>query len=210
MIDDLILSEKVIAETLRRARQIRGVSLRGLAAESGVSASHILRLESGEYDLRLSTLLKIAGCLGVPPGLIIETGFIVSPGFYAKRLGEQGVSGIASESSHTVRSDLIVFFAQCAVAIAYLLRSSNPAKTAATMTFPFKQLEDEFRRIAKTIDDMGFADRLALMRDLANEPGEVLARENIASVKMAKAFLQIPKRHVRTFSSAPDLWKALS
>lgn len=213
MIEDIVFQQKLVAECLRRARQYRGVSLRELAAKSKVSASQILRIESGEFDIRLSTLLKVATCLGVPAGLIIEQGIVISPGFYAKRIGEGGLSGVgkmAGAVSHAAVSRLIVFFAQCAVAVAYLLRSSNPQKIAGTFSFPFSALETEILRLAKVIDELGFADRLALMRDLAEEPLDVLIREKIASAKMAKLFLQTAQKQEHPFSGAPNLFKILS
>ena len=50
---------------LKRLRQKRGLSLRKLAEVSGVHYISIIRLESGECDLRLSTLRKLAKALKV-------------------------------------------------------------------------------------------------------------------------------------------------
>ena len=208
------LSQALIGETLRRARTSVGLSIRGLATKSGVSASHILRLESGEYDIRVSTLMKVAVCLGVPVGLALEQAIIISPGFYAKRLGEQGFPALKTllNGDARARSRLIVFFAHCAVAVAHLLRSSNPQKIATTFSFPFpfSELENEIKRLAIVVDSLGLVDRLALMRELAEEPLELLTRENIFSEKVIKRFLKIARSREHPFSGIPNVWAILS
>ena len=50
---------------LKRLRKKRGLSLRKLAEMSGVHYVSIIRLESGNYDPRLSTLRKLAKALHV-------------------------------------------------------------------------------------------------------------------------------------------------
>jgi len=50
---------------LRAIREKRGISYRQLAKASGVNLSTIVRLESGAFDPRLSTLEKLAKALGV-------------------------------------------------------------------------------------------------------------------------------------------------
>lgn len=50
---------------LRQLREQRGHSLRKLAQLSGVHYVSLARLEAGELDPRLSTVLKLAKALGV-------------------------------------------------------------------------------------------------------------------------------------------------
>jgi len=52
-------------KNLRRYRNERGLSVRGLAVEAGVHYVSIVRLENGKFDPRLSTLRKLAKALGV-------------------------------------------------------------------------------------------------------------------------------------------------
>ncbi len=58
---------------LREIRERRGLSLRQLAAKSGVGVATLARLEAGEYDPRLSTLRRLAKALRVSvPALLRE------------------------------------------------------------------------------------------------------------------------------------------
>jgi transcriptional regulator with XRE-family HTH domain len=50
---------------LREWRERRGLSLRGLAEKSGVHYVHLIKIEAGRNDPRLSTILKLCKALGV-------------------------------------------------------------------------------------------------------------------------------------------------
>ena len=52
-----------LLKSLREARQRKGLSQRELSARSGVPQSHISRIESGEVDLRVSSLVALARVL---------------------------------------------------------------------------------------------------------------------------------------------------
>jgi transcriptional regulator with XRE-family HTH domain len=57
---------------IRRLRERKGVSLRELARRAGVGAATLSRIESGEANPRLSTLLLLAEVLGVFVGELFE------------------------------------------------------------------------------------------------------------------------------------------
>jgi transcriptional regulator with XRE-family HTH domain len=57
---------------LKQVREKKGVSLRGLAAEAGVSFTTIHRIEKGEETPRFATLEKLAKALGVSVRDLIE------------------------------------------------------------------------------------------------------------------------------------------
>ncbi|MCH8041467.1 MAG: helix-turn-helix transcriptional regulator [Nitrospinae bacterium] len=52
-------------KALKRIRRKRGLSFRTLAVEAGVHYVHLVRLEGGKSDPRLSTLRKLAKALEV-------------------------------------------------------------------------------------------------------------------------------------------------
>jgi transcriptional regulator with XRE-family HTH domain len=56
-------STESILQTLRSAREQRGLSQRDLSARVGVPQSHISKIESGSTDLRLSSLVELARAL---------------------------------------------------------------------------------------------------------------------------------------------------
>lgn len=59
-----------IVQTLKAARQGKGLSQRGLGKLVGVPQSHISRIESGAVDLRLSSLVEIARALDLELTLV--------------------------------------------------------------------------------------------------------------------------------------------
>ena len=64
----------VLMLKLRAIREQRGMSLRQLAKVSEVHLATIVRLESGLFDPRLSTLEKIARALGVTVPVLLGGG----------------------------------------------------------------------------------------------------------------------------------------
>ena len=51
------------ANTLKSAREARGLSQRALSAKAGVPQSHISKIENGAVDLRVSSLVELARVL---------------------------------------------------------------------------------------------------------------------------------------------------
>lgn len=67
--------ERMMAEVggkVRRARAGRGMTLEGLSVASGVSVAHLSRLESGQRQPSLATLLNVAAGLGVSISELVE------------------------------------------------------------------------------------------------------------------------------------------
>jgi transcriptional regulator with XRE-family HTH domain len=62
---DVIAARKALGRRVRELRQKRGWSQEELANESGLARSFTGAIERGEKDLRLSTLLKLAGTFGI-------------------------------------------------------------------------------------------------------------------------------------------------
>lgn len=54
-----------ILQSLRKARISKGISQRELSVLSGVPQSHISKIESGQVDLRVSSLIALARVLDV-------------------------------------------------------------------------------------------------------------------------------------------------
>ena len=59
-----------IAESLKAARERKGLSQRALSAKAGVPQSHISKIESGAVDLRLSSLVELARVLDLELTLV--------------------------------------------------------------------------------------------------------------------------------------------
>ena len=63
------LNEQIL-KGLREARQRKGFSQRELSAKSGVPQSHISRIEKGDVDLRVSSLVALARVLDLELELV--------------------------------------------------------------------------------------------------------------------------------------------
>ena len=59
-----------IAESLKAARERKGLSQRALGAKAGIPQSHISRIENGAVDLRLSSLVELARVLDLELTLV--------------------------------------------------------------------------------------------------------------------------------------------
>ena len=59
-----------IAESLKAARERKGLSQRALSAKAGVPQSHISKIERGAVDLRLSSLVELARVLDLELTLV--------------------------------------------------------------------------------------------------------------------------------------------
>src|SRR5437764_15187876 len=66
--------DRRIGSAVRRRRQALNLSLRPLAAKSGVSASRISEIERGTKSPTISTLYKLADAMHVPVTTLIEDG----------------------------------------------------------------------------------------------------------------------------------------
>src|SRR5258707_13145412 len=81
---DLALNLRILGRSLREAREALGFSLRELARTSGVSPSQILRIESGEFDCFLSSLVKLCGPIALRPGELLESCLFANWDLYGK------------------------------------------------------------------------------------------------------------------------------
>jgi transcriptional regulator with XRE-family HTH domain len=62
------LKQHAVGELVRRLREQRGLSLRGLGAATGFSASFLSQLENGQVSPSISSMERIANALGVTLG----------------------------------------------------------------------------------------------------------------------------------------------
>jgi len=62
----------LVARRLHALRRERGVTLTALAAQTGFSAAHLSRLEKGERQPSIATLLLLARVYGVPVSALVD------------------------------------------------------------------------------------------------------------------------------------------
>lgn len=66
---NLIGSDTTLGDksSLKQFRLAKGLSQSNLAAMIGTTQAHVARIESGRYDVQVSTLMRLAGALEVDP-----------------------------------------------------------------------------------------------------------------------------------------------
>lgn len=184
----------VLGETLKRCRKSLDYSLRELAKLSGVSASHILRIESGEYDFQVETLMKIALHLGVPCGVLLEEGLAVNWLYYHAFIQTDSdfMALVSSKDKpkSTVCLRAVRFVAvECAVT-AKLLWSSNPTMLAGRYDYPFESLRDAFYKAATTIERSHVsAERAEMLQNLQKEPVKQLSQLGVLNRELMADYL---------------------
>lgn len=94
---------RAVAVAVIRIRADRGLSQRGLAAILGMTQPQVARLESGEVNPSMETLVRIAAGLG------IELTVNVTPANRSPRLvSKRALTGKLVGASHTERADVLV------------------------------------------------------------------------------------------------------
>lgn len=68
--DDLGVGD--LGSNLRDARKRLGLTQEQVAERSGVHPTEVSRIEAGKRDPRVSTLLRLAEAVEVPPGRLLE------------------------------------------------------------------------------------------------------------------------------------------
>ncbi len=86
-----------LAETLKKARLAHGLSQRALSAKIGVPQGHISKIESGQVDLKASSLIELARALGLELMLVPRSLVPVVSSF--ARQAKVEASPIAGEDS---------------------------------------------------------------------------------------------------------------
>ena len=69
-----------LGPNLREARERLGLTQATVAQRSGIHATEISRIEAGKRDPRVSTLIRLASALGVPPGELLVVAVDQPPG----------------------------------------------------------------------------------------------------------------------------------
>jgi transcriptional regulator with XRE-family HTH domain len=61
-----------LGSNLREARKRLGLSQEAVAARSGVHSTEVSRIEAGKRDPQVSTLIRLAAAVEVPPGRLLD------------------------------------------------------------------------------------------------------------------------------------------
>lgn len=148
---------KPLGAAFQKARHNARLSVRDLAQETGVSPSHILRMESGEFDFTVTKFLKLADALGLPAGVLCEVALFssgVSPsGLDSNCAEDKEYRAIVGEDSARGFA-LARLIHQLFRVIAALHLSANPVALARTIDFPFRPIDDRLASYAESIEPL--------------------------------------------------------
>ena len=89
MKNDLRLDTKLLGSVLRRTRELARIPFRQLASDSGVSTSQIMRIESGEFDCHVSSLISLCGALGIRFGELLQRCVLADSWIYREALNRE-------------------------------------------------------------------------------------------------------------------------
>lgn len=69
-----------VAANVRRLRRRLGLSQAALAEKAGFNVRWLQDVEVAKVDLRIQTLVRLAGALGVPPARLLRRARLAVPG----------------------------------------------------------------------------------------------------------------------------------
>lgn len=176
--ENITYKSNVLGLILREARRQTGLSLRGLAELSGVSASQIHNIETNKYDVSLENYLRICLCLGLPPGLPLEDALFPKFSFYGGVIASGDCpEGFGSDvwENFSFREFAASYMGCCAAIYQYILSISYPVAYCARIDYPSKEVEIRYKELAQKITAYSSLDRLNEVIMLKEHPLRTLA-----------------------------------
>jgi transcriptional regulator with XRE-family HTH domain len=192
---------RVLGHILRRARENLRFSYRELAARCGVSASHLLRMESGEFDFSVTKLMRVIEPLGLSPGVMLDTAMfqrtarvdisdeaIIQPVERALRAVKIAVAGTFQEQCEEA-GYLVRVLVEVA---ASLIESSHPAQFARYILHPCEAVREQIERFGASRAEMVVSnkERAAALASLFGNPFDTLKRWGLLDTELLAAYLE--------------------
>jgi len=196
---DLIWNREILGSWLRWARLDRGFSLRKLEELSGVDDSEIHRVETGQQECRIETLVRLCGPLGIAPGWILDRVQSSNIATFFELVQDDPALGallaefkpIAREMARPIAQNL-----SCACTLAAILvRSSLPQSRLEAVSFPHPDWEAAFQGFAvKLMTLQESVDRAAILAGLLSRPVQALNSEGLLPRSVIKDQIEDSRR----------------
>jgi transcriptional regulator with XRE-family HTH domain len=209
---------KVLGAVLCTARQNLRYSYRELATLSGVSASQLLRMESGEFDYSLAKFIRVCEPLGLSAGIAIEAALLrgglamkfhrVEENLIEAFLRRQGISKAeVIEEKVLIIRELVMDIAS---AVAVMILASNAQAMRFYIEFPFPLLNDPLQSFVDTsgVDHLRHYERVALLQALAEGPYKKLMALDIINEESLAAYLKWKEKHKAASIKPTMTWGA--
>lgn len=184
------------------------MSVRELSKITGISPSHILRIESGEYDFTVTKFLVLAEVLCLPIASVLEPIL-----FATRRPAEIGRSAQEDKEFKTLEGheeDSALELLRIMVRVVVSMHvSSNPKALVDAIEIPFKEAKDRLTKYAAKFDtDADNVERIFFIHALAGRPYSKLHDLGLIDAEMVKSYLAWAKAN--TFCSDDLKYKSTS
>jgi len=195
---DLIWRTENLGGLLRALRSDRGISIARLEELTGVGHSEIHRVETGQTECRIESLVRMSASLGVKPGWILDRTIWSNVSFFHKKiLAEPGYKKLLERMgmhNQDLRERLAEPLASASTLAALLLRCSDPVSRAADVEYPHAEWKKRFTAYAAKLGEMEEGvDRAAILSGLLREPARELGNQGLLPEAALKEQIQEAK-----------------
>jgi len=192
---DLIWQTENLGALLRALRTDRGISISRLEELTGVGHSEIHRVETGQTECRIESLVRMAASLGVKPGWLLDRTLWTNVAFYHKKiLAEPGFKKLLERMGATTseaKERLAEHLASACTLAALLLRCSDPISRAQDVQYPQAEWKKRFTAYAEKLGQMEEGvDRAATLGGLLREPVRELGNQGLLPEAALKEQMQ--------------------
>jgi transcriptional regulator with XRE-family HTH domain len=187
--EDLIWNNDLLGSWLRFVRMDRGYSQAELAALCGVVQSEIHRIEVGQRECRMETLVKLCGPLGIAPGWILDRVTKCSVGFFAQTIkGLPEYKELVARLNLKGEVDVAGALASACILAGVLLRSSLPLERLDIEQFPHEGWKEPFAVFALRLSKMGgdSTERASILHNLIANPMRELSAQGLIVERIFK------------------------
>lgn len=171
----------LVAARVRRARERNGISRRALSEISGVSQRYLAQIESGEGNISISLLQKVAGALNIRVEWLVgeedpwESEVVRAAELFRaadRTARDAALRALDPETSRDMRAGRV-----CLIGLRGAGKSTLGAMAARTLQLPFLELDEEI----ETMGGMPVAEIFALYGQEGYRQFEAEALERVAS-----------------------------
>ena len=180
---DLLWDRAWLGGLLRQIRYDRGFSIADLERASNIGHSEIHKIETGQQECRIETLVRLSGALGVSPGWVLDRALRSNVSlFYWALKNDPALKDFVAMATLAQRDfDFSArFLANICTFAALLTRCSDPVSRVKDTTFPHPYWEKAFSRFAQKLVSMfDGADKAAISRELLLHPIAEMRRQGV-------------------------------
>ncbi len=148
------LDRRLLGTLLRVTREEGFLTVRQVALASGLSFTHISKIELGQLDVSADKFVRLCYALGIPPGILLEScAFLSRMIYHVDWLNDEHLKAWAEERNlnRAEKQEGADFIAGTALLLSYLLKSSNPTFLLERIDFPVHEQKQRFDDFVQTL-----------------------------------------------------------